>query len=83
MIFAKVFGIPAAGRCIVNSVAKRSVSEVAMPALAGQINLSQLHSIKAAQAVLVRDRDGLMTLTEQDEFKAAFVLFVMSSLFAP
>jgi hypothetical protein len=80
---AKVFGIPGAGRCIVIAVAKRGLSDASITAVPGQINLSHLRSIKAAQAVLVRERDALMTSTEQDEFKAAFVLFVMSSLFAP
>lgn len=42
-----------------------------------------MRSIKAAQAIVSRDYDGPMSFTEQQEFKAAFVVFVMSTLSAP
>jgi len=80
---AKVFGIPVGGMSIVRTGSKRSVSDGTSPESSGHINLSQLRSIKAAQAILLRECDGLMSLSEQAEFKAAFVVFVMASLFAP
>lgn len=49
----------------------------------GHINVKQFCSIKAAHAIVVREQEGPMSLIEQDEFKAAFVVFVMSSLLAP
>lgn len=51
--------------------------------LVGAVHVKQLLSIKAAQAIVDRNHDGPMSLAEQDEFKAAFVVFVMSTLLAP
>ncbi|XP_021311418.1 uncharacterized protein LOC8070423 [Sorghum bicolor] len=80
---AMVFGIPSTGRSILPKTPKHYSGDVTYELAAGQINVKQLRSIKAAQAIVVRHHDGPMSLIEQDEFKAAFVVFVMSSLFAP
>jgi hypothetical protein len=40
-------------------------------------------SIKAAQEVIEREYDGMMTIDEEKAFKAAFVIFVISTLLAP
>lgn len=80
---ARVFGIPAAGRMIFSRTVKHYSGNVTSQLAAGHINVKQLRSIKAAQAIVVRDHDGPMSLTDQDEFKAALVVFVMSTLLAP
>lgn len=80
---ALVFGIPSTGRSILPKTAKHYSGDVTTQLAAGHINVKQFRSIKAAQAIVARDHVGPMSFTQQEEFKAAFVVFVMSTLFAP
>lgn len=80
---ATVFGIPSTGWSILPKTAKHYSGNVTPQLAAADINVKQLCSIKAAQSIAARDHDGPMSLSEQDEFKAAFVVFVMSTLLAP
>ena len=65
---ARVFGIPADGKSIFSKTAKHYSGNVTSQLAAGHINVKQLRSIKAAQAIVVRDHDGPMSLINQDEF---------------
>lgn len=80
---ARVFGIPASGRSIFHKPGILSVHNSTLVTLDSPINTKHLRSIKVAQGIVAKDHEGPMSTTEQDEFKAAFVVFVMSTLLAP
>ncbi|TVU43690.1 hypothetical protein EJB05_10178, partial [Eragrostis curvula] len=62
----------------------RNVDEVSQCILIGEgIDVKEQRSIKVIQEILDRVYPGLMSKIEEDTFKVAFVVFVMSYLLAP
>lgn len=61
---SKVFGKPSSGRSIFAKSYKLSASNAPSSSVVGRINIKQLHSIKAAQAIVDRNHYGPMSLTE-------------------
>ena len=47
------------------------------------LNAKHFRSIKVAQGIVSREIEGPMSAIEQGEFRAAFVVFAMSTLLAP
>jgi hypothetical protein len=77
---SRVFGIPCEGKKVTQS-SRHVIGEV-MDGYLGKV-MKDHRSIKAAQEVLEREHDGMMTVDEEKAFKAAFVIYVVSTLLAP
>ncbi|CAO2204653.1 unnamed protein product [Urochloa humidicola] len=83
---ARVFGIPNQGLSVekyAGKPQKETVSMVKDKYLGIEDNDSPPPSMKAAQEVIERDYGGSMSPSEENAFKAAFVVYVMSTLLSP
>ena len=80
---ARVFGIPSAGMSIFSKPANIQccISDLSPPD--APLNAKHFRSIKVAQGIVSREIEGPMSAIEQGEFRAAFVVFVLSTLLAP
>ncbi|OEL27392.1 hypothetical protein BAE44_0011590, partial [Dichanthelium oligosanthes] len=80
---ALVFGIPSSGRRMLENgmPSKDTITRIMREYLGIQSKGNR--SIKASQEVIDRHHDGDMTRSEEDSFKVAFVVYVMSTLLAP
>ncbi|TVU35744.1 hypothetical protein EJB05_17647, partial [Eragrostis curvula] len=78
-----VFGIPCRGRTVTKrGCLKKDRKQASNDGLCNS-RLMELRSIKSCQEVLERSYTDVMTKEEEDVFKAAFVVFAMSTLLAP
>nr|CAB3449396.1 unnamed protein product [Digitaria exilis] len=79
----RVFGIPCSGRSVFcNGIPSKEVISKVMSCYLGT-DVREHQSIKAAQEVIERDYGQTMSVEEQNSFKAAFVIYVMSTLLSP
>ncbi|RCV24627.1 hypothetical protein SETIT_5G101000v2 [Setaria italica] len=80
---ARVFRIPSHGLSVAENgmPGKETVSKITAEYLG--VEAKDQPSIKAAQAVIERDYGGSMSPSEENAFKAAFVVYVMSLLLSP
>ncbi|KAF8671031.1 hypothetical protein HU200_050310 [Digitaria exilis] len=79
----RIFGIPCSGRSVYeNGIPSKEVLSKVMSLYLGGDGKQQ-RSIKVAQGVIERDYGSVMTAQQQDSFKVAFVIYVMSTLLAP
>jgi hypothetical protein len=80
---SRVFGIPCDGNKVCRvTINQAEVIRKVMDGYLGKV-MKDHRSIKAAQEVIEREYDGMMTTDEEKAFKAAFVIFVISTLLAP
>jgi hypothetical protein len=78
-----VFGIPCGGKKVCRvTVNQIEVIGKVMDGYLGKV-MKDHRSIKAAQEVIEREHDGIMSIDEEKAFKAAFVIYVLSTLLAP
>lgn len=80
---AKVFGIPSTGKSLFSTPASSGRDVLNSLSPESTIDIKKLRSIKQAQAIVSRVYGRPMSSHDQDEFKVAFVVFVMSTLLAP
>lgn len=79
----RIFGIPCSGRSVYcNGIPSKEVISKVMTYYLGT-DVREQRSIKAAQEVIERQYPQGMSLEEQNAFKAAFVIYVMSTLLSP
>lgn len=79
----RVFGIPCYGRSVFcNGIPSKEVISKVMSCYLGT-DVREHRSIKAAQEVIQCDYGQTMSVEEQNSFKAAFVIYVMSTLLSP
>ncbi|KAG2634706.1 hypothetical protein PVAP13_2NG395200 [Panicum virgatum] len=79
----KVFGIPCHGKVVSDCNMPRKVIIPTVKKSYPGTDARENRSIKAAQEVVEKQCSGTMTDTEQDAFKVAFVIYLMSTLLAP
>lgn len=79
----RVFGIPCNGRSLYeNGIPSKAVISKVMACYLGS-DVREHRSIKAAQEVIEREYSDGMSVEEENSFKAAFVIYVMSTLLSP
>lgn len=76
-----VFGVPAAGRDVRDKSLDRSDAAVNIVRSCLGINSKEGTSLKAAEAILLKEYGETMDQLEIDAFKTAFIVFVMGHLF--
>lgn len=75
-----VFGVPCTGRSVYcNGIASQEVIGKVMSCFL-VIGVKEHRSIKAAQDIIEREYGDGMSIEQQNSFKAAFVIYVMSTL---
>ena len=79
----KVFGIPAAGTDVMDKTLDRSETVFAYLRARLGIENKEIRSLKSIQTLLSRDYKGKMSQTEVAAFKTAYVVFMMTHVFAP
>ena len=80
---AVVFGIPCTGNKVLeNGVPSIETVQFIASEFLGFV-ARDCRSIRMVKEVIVKDYGGVMSAREQDAFKAAFVVYVMSTLLAP
>lgn len=79
----KVFGIPAAGTDVMDRSLDRSETVFSYLRARLGIQNKETRSLKSIQAILSRDYKGKMSQSEVDAFKSAYVVFMMTHVFAP
>ncbi|SPT15768.1 unnamed protein product [Triticum aestivum] len=79
----KVFGIPAAGTDVMDRTLDRSDTVYAY--LRGRLGIEnkEVRSLKSIQSILSCDYKGKMSQTEVAAFKTAYIVFMMTHVFAP
>ncbi|TVU23953.1 hypothetical protein EJB05_26344, partial [Eragrostis curvula] len=75
----KIFGIPCVGKRVIDRRNARKERKVSLLKTFPGIDVKEQRSIKVIQEIL----DRVMSKMEEDTFKVAFVVFVMSCLLAP
>lgn len=79
----RVFHIPCTGRSVYHKgMPNKEVTSLVLSGFLG-INGKENRSIKAAQEVIERDYGNEMSVHEQNAFKVAFVIYVVSTLLSP
>lgn len=78
-----VFGIPATGKNVSEAAQLDKMGKEKMKLQCWPLSGKDQHSIKAVEELVNTKYSGEMTPDQEDAFRVAFVVFVMSTLFVP